>query len=279
MFKYINFFKYILILIFAFSIDFTFASNPLHSQFRKIVFYKIKSGTFLRKGELTETIKVKEDFDFQDTELTQWQYASIQILSGEKNIEIDAFENQDEKPEFINIEGNLIKMYPNHPMVKINSNFFKNLNDLSNSENKSIQNKLKEIIPGHIRGSKYGSPNRNQRLMVLNNRGNAQKKWFDSNEILRVKDYAWYSINSNNHTHDVATRKPRMIDTGYGIKPFYDLEGNVYEFATDDTDLIGGVFSSSEYGMQTNRNFTSAYRDDGWLPETHGIRMIKRISQ
>jgi len=51
-------------------------------------------------------------------------------------------------------------------------------------------------------------------------------QWSGTNSGDELKDYAWYSENSNNITHPVAQKKPN----GYGL---YDMSGNVWELCQD----------------------------------------------
>ncbi len=66
----------------------------------------------------------------------------------------------------------------------------------------------------------------------MRDRGNANKKHFDRDDEADVPNHAWFSGNAGNQTHAVATKQARMIDG----KPFYDLEGNVWEWNKDSWD-------------------------------------------
>ncbi len=65
----------------------------------------------------------------------------------------------------------------------------------------------------------------------------------DGNEVTQstLGDYAWYSDNSSNSTHDVGTKEPNL----WG---FYDMHGNVYERCSDVVEDVYGSHCAARGG-------------------------------
>jgi formylglycine-generating enzyme required for sulfatase activity len=192
-----------------------------------------------------------------DTQVTQMMWAKIMIALGETDpgkINPSEFKTgPDSTTE--NIEGIAVEMKGNHPVEEVRwddivHRYIKGLNHLSSHGDAEMQELLQELFPGHQKGDIYDLPTEAQWEFVMRDRGQANKKFFDRDDEAEVRKHAWFNKNSQSEhypkgsTHAVATRQPRMIDVnGDGVRrPFYDLEGNVWEWMKDwiDRTLEGG---------------------------------------
>jgi formylglycine-generating enzyme required for sulfatase activity len=213
-----------------------------------LVFHDIRPGVFLM-GEVGKEVptEIRKPFAMMATPMTQYVWAALKIAMGEKNLnQINPSSNKYGLGSTIeSIDGFEIKMKAGHPVEQVtwkqSIQFVKDLTRLSKNGDEKIQALLQKLIPGHRRGDHYDLLTEAQWEFVGEDRGNANEKYFDRNDDLDLDLYAWYSNNSDNQTHPVATKKPRLIDG----KSYYDFEGNVWEWTKDRWDgsspLPGGV--------------------------------------
>lgn len=212
---------------------------------RTAEFNEITPGKFMM-GEIGAQVatEITKPFEMMQTELTQFQWAYLKILMGEKNLSKinPSYFKTATGSSVVNIEGIDVQMKADHPVEQVShedvSQFIEGLNKLSSSGDANVQALLDKLIPGHKKGDIYDLPTEAQWEFVMRDRGNANKQYFDNDKDTDLAQYAWFDKNAGNETHAVATKQPRMIDG----KPFYDLEGNVWEWNKDwyDGTLKGG---------------------------------------
>lgn len=257
------------------------ALDPINNA-KKMTFHEIQHGKFkmgleiksaglLSKGSGTET-EITKPFAMMETQVTQMMWARIKVLLGETDINKinpSYFKDKDAQSTIIaNIEGIEVKMQPDHPVEQVSWDdvveYISGLNRLSQSNDRRVQEVLEKLIPGHQRDDIYDLPTEAQWEFVMRNRGQADKQYFDRDDAGALAQHAWYYINSNSQTHEVAKLQPRMIDG----KPFYDLEGNVLEWMKDSWDgfspLPGGkdpIVTSSSNRVMRGGSWDSKHQD------------------
>ena len=230
--------------------------DPINTA-QKIIFHEIKKGKFMmgQVGYQVET-EIKKSFQLMSTQFTQMMWARLKIAMGEKDInKINPSHHKIGTESIkIKIENVEVDMKPDHPVEDVTwvevVEFIKKLNVLSKSDDPKTQNLLKHLIPDHQKGDVYDLPTGQQWEFVMHDRGNANNVYFDKAEITELSKYGWYDKNSDDQTHPVARLQPRMIDGGDGIRhPFYDMEGNVWEWNKSLDDSVGSfiVFSGGSY--------------------------------
>lgn len=209
----------------------------------KMTFQEITPGKF-KMGDAQIDTEITKPFAMMATQVTQMMWAKLKIAMGEKDlgkINPSNFKTGTDSTT-VNIEGIDVQMKPDHPVEQVNytdvKEYIDGLNKLSSSGDTKTQEMLEKLIPGHKKGDIYDLPTEAQWEFTMRDRGNANKKHFDRDDETAFPNHGWYLGNSGNQTHAVATKQPRIIDG----KPFYDLEGNVWEWNKDwyDSTLKGG---------------------------------------
>jgi formylglycine-generating enzyme required for sulfatase activity len=222
--------------------------DPVNLVKRKMIFHDIKPGKFMMGGAFGSSYvatEITRPFAMMQTPVTQMMWSILKVAMGEKDpnkINPSHFKTGADSIT-VNIKGIDVQMQPDHPVEKVSyedgQEFLVGLNKLSNSDDPKDQALLKKLIPGHKKGDVYDFPTDAQWDFTMRDRGNANKNYFDRDDDADLLMYGWFSGNSGNETHAVATRQPRMIDR----KPFFDMEGNVWEWVKDFWDgstLPGG---------------------------------------
>jgi formylglycine-generating enzyme required for sulfatase activity len=213
-----------------------------------IGFVKVPGGTFNMKDDQNHTYKVtiSQPFHLMSVETTQkmWKevldlYAAIKMTQQERvKLHLKTLIPQ-KFQSAVNPENANLQLSPSsfkgdfNPVESVSyidvSEWLKNLNDLSNLDDETIQKKLAEIFPDHQLGDVYGLPSEAQLAFVGQLGGLAEGNFSHGNSFNDLGDYAWYFKNSDKTTHPVGLKKPIT----YFGKPIYDLHGHVFEWTKD----------------------------------------------
>ncbi len=236
---------------------------------KKMIFFEIKPGQFLmgEQGQ-QKSKKIKKSFYMMNTQFTQMMWVRLQIAMGETDlnkINPSKFKLGDESIN-LRIENIEIELQPDHPIENVSwndiTNFIKKLNILSKSNDLKMQNLLKHLSPDHQKNDVYDLPTETQWEFVMRDRGQAKDNFFDKSDDSEISNYAWHSGNSDRKTHAVARKLPRMIDVGDGARqPFYDLEGNVWEWTKNFFDKTDSRAKRGGSYYDTPDHTQSGHRD------------------
>ena len=174
------------------------------------------------RGEEKKKKKViiPTSYEISKFQLTQWQWAKImgdnpsRFIDGPESIEIE-------------INGQKIRMQPNHPVEEISWNdvhdlFLPKLNDLSRKDDSLIY----EVIPDHTQGALYDFPTEVQWERAA--RAGTDTVYSFGDDEAELPKYAWFEENSNGSTHAVGLKLPNA----FGL---FDMHGNVLEWMKDNS--------------------------------------------
>ena len=184
-------------------------------------FQEIPAGEFwMGEGKGRKKVTISNSYEIARFQLTQWQWAKImgdnpsRFIDGPESIEIE-------------INGQKIRMQPNHPVEEISWNdvhdlFLPKLNDLSRKDDPLIY----EVIPDHTQGALYDFPTEVQWERAA--RAGTDTAFSFGDDEAELPKYAWFNKNSKGSTHAVGLKLPNA----FGL---FDMHGNVLEWMKDNS--------------------------------------------
>ena len=241
----------------------------------KMNFNWLPKGSFSYHNQKVKA-EIKRDFALMETAVTQWQWFSIQSIRMKKPSKKKLFPSINGLDENGNtVKYSSIKMAPNHPVEFIDykeaNAFIKKLNQLSASNDPSIQEQLKLIISDHQKDDIYDLPTVIQMVYVRTNLG-MDDNFINPHTI--DKDYDWAEFNSDGTTHEVATKLPRIVNGG----DFYDLDGNVSVWTKDTyEDYANYLSGAGVFAAEFTGHHYIASGNNFWLPISSSIRLTPEV--
>jgi len=271
-----------------------------HSE---IKFFPIPSGEFKIKKTHKKSIHLTHPFEAMSTEVTQKQW--VELMG--KN---PSFFSNGVYRLALEVNDNLITLQPDHPVENISwwsTLVFANrlsekdglkpaydLSDIQWKKGTSAEEGTLEAISGTIKlnstdGTYYGVegyrlPTEAEQVYLL--RGTDASQTTPLYSLEEITDYAWCVENTGGTTHPVGLLLPTIINGS----AFYDLYGNVWEWAWDWQGALksgvnptgpktgerrilrgGAINYDAELVLREFRNSESPNRRD----RTQGFRLVK----
>ncbi len=182
-------------------------------------FVIIEAGHFYMGSQQQKVgVDITEPFAIQSTPVTQYQW----VLIMGNNPSFFKYKTGHK----LKVEGKIVHLQPDHPVENVTLSEVRAYIDRLNNLSKKDDPLIYKVIPFHKKGDQYRLPTGAEWEYVARDRGKEEGYFSFGNEVSLLDDFAWYTRNSKGHTHEVAKRKPLMID---GKTPIWDIHGNVHE--------------------------------------------------
>src|SRR3989338_3020757 len=219
--------------------------------FQPMEFQEIPAGEFwMGEGENKRKVVIPTHYELARFQLTQWQWTKVmgenpsEFIHGPESIEIE-------------INGQKIRMQPNHPVEKMSWNdvhglFLPRLHDLSRNDDTLIY----EVIPDHIQGALYDFPTEEQWEKAA--RAGTDTVYSFGDDEAELPKYAWFSKNAKGSTHAVGLKLPNA----FGL---FDMHGNAWEWMKDNSGMNRFIRGGSWFNVA--QNLLSSDRYDGGHPD------------
>ena len=237
----------------------TTETGPKH-WILSVPFQKIEKGNFTMGSHYFEASRMSDEnqvevtiskpFEIMTKEVTQSQWVKI-MESNPSHFKLKAHCNDDYDAEN--------DMCPNHPVEQVSwedvQKFIKKIND-------SLGLTGCNGTPTSSTGC-YRLPTEAE--WEYSARGGTKTAYSYGNDTSIVKNYAWYTYNSNNQTQPVGLKEPNP-------KGLYDVHGNVWEWVQDSYEerLPGGT------DPLNTSDWVRVIRGGSWKHQVRDLRSAKR---
>ncbi len=255
----------------------------------KVEFNPVPPGSFqMGEGQHRVTVNLTHPFEMMSTAVTQKMW--VELMGENPSQFVDG-----DQTMVVTVKGKAIKMQPDNPVEMVTwwsvveyanrmsvKAGLKPAYDLSgvrfkqgtSAEAGTLQAESGDIKINAPNGDIYQAegfrlPTEAESEYMMRAAGKANGKYHFGDNEAHLKDYAWYSDNSDQKTHPVAELKPLTIDG----RDFYDLHGNVWEWVHDwyASDLKGG---DNPQGPTTGS--VRVVRGGGWSYGARDLRSAGR---
>jgi formylglycine-generating enzyme required for sulfatase activity len=270
----------------------------------KPIFYNIRTTPFIMDSQGQKNKTELSPFTILATPVTQMMYARLMIAIGETDLKIINPSVYVDGPNSISMDINGIKfkMRPNNPVENItkwdiSKKLIPKLNQLSDIEDETVQEILKEIIPDHQQGDHYDLPTEAQVEYLMKTAttddGDTVDAMIMRSDLEKLSIYA--TINEGENRPNLGTREVMFKLPVYIEQyPLYLYTG-IREWVKDvfQDQLQGGKDPIETKGyMHSVRGgsflapitfFLSSYRTYGWPDKSDhitGFRLVRiRVSK
>ena len=184
-------------------------------------------------------VRFKASFELMTTPMTQMMWLVLQLARGERDASrLNPSRSAGDTGHAVDVDiggSSALTLSPDHPVDSVSwfevTQSIAQWNRLSEVGDDRTLELFRAVIPDFERGDTFGLPSEAQWEYVLRGRGKLKGAYGRGDDSAELPRFAWYAENAGGHTHPVGTREARVVDG----KPFYDLEGNVWEWTSDWT--------------------------------------------